>query len=47
MRAVRVMLQQLSDAGATIRGVALNGVDRRAPGYYAYPTYDFSERAGA
>lgn len=47
MRAVRVMLQQLTDAGATIRGVALNGVDRRSPGYYAYPTYDFSERAGA
>ena len=43
MRAVRAMLQQLNDAGANIRGVALNGVDRRAPGYYSYPTYDFSD----
>lgn len=43
MRAVRSALQQLHDAGATIRGVALNGVDRRVPGYYSYPTYDFSK----
>jgi polysaccharide biosynthesis transport protein len=43
LRAVRSALQQLHDAGANIRGVALNGVDRRAPGYYSYPTYDFSE----
>ncbi|MGH6952089.1 MAG: GumC family protein [Vitreimonas sp.] len=43
MRAVRAMLQQLSDAGASIRGIALNGVARRSPGYYAYPTYDFSD----
>ena len=43
MRAVRAALQQLNDAGATIRGVALNGVDRRVPGYYSYPTYDFSK----
>ncbi len=43
MRAVRAMLQQLNDAGVTIRGVALNGVHRRSPGYYAYPTYDFSD----
>jgi exopolysaccharide transport family protein len=43
MRAVRSALQQLNDAGATIRGVALNGVDRRVPGYYSYPTYDFSK----
>jgi exopolysaccharide transport family protein len=42
-RAVRTALQHLHDAGANIRGVALNGVDRRAPGYYSYPTYDFSE----
>lgn len=42
MRAVRAALQQLHDAGANIRGVALNGVHRRAPGYYSYPTYDFS-----
>ncbi len=43
MRAVRAALQQLHDAGANIRGVALNGVDRRVPGYYSYPTYDFSK----
>lgn len=43
MRAVRTALQQLHDAGANIRGVALNGVDSRVPGYYSYPTYDFSE----
>jgi capsular exopolysaccharide synthesis family protein len=43
MRAVRQALQQLHDAGANIRGVALNGVDRRVPGYYSYPTYDFSK----
>ncbi|MEZ5996695.1 MAG: polysaccharide biosynthesis tyrosine autokinase [Hyphomonadaceae bacterium] len=43
MRAVRSTLQQLHDAGANIRGVALNGVDRRVPGYYSYPTYDFSK----
>lgn len=43
MRAVRAALQQLHDAGASIRGVALNGVDRRVPGYYSYPTYDFSK----
>jgi capsular exopolysaccharide synthesis family protein len=42
MRAVRSALQQLSDAGANVRGVALNGVDRHVPGYYSYPTYDFS-----
>ncbi|MGQ0532247.1 MAG: polysaccharide biosynthesis tyrosine autokinase [Caulobacteraceae bacterium] len=42
MRAVRTALQQLHDAGANIRGVALNGVDRRVPGYYSYPAYDFS-----
>ncbi|MEZ5957138.1 MAG: polysaccharide biosynthesis tyrosine autokinase [Hyphomonadaceae bacterium] len=43
MRAVRTALQQLADAGANIRGVALNGVDRRVPSYYSYPTYDFSK----
>jgi capsular exopolysaccharide synthesis family protein len=43
LRAVRSALQQLHDAGANIRGIALNGVDRRVPGYYSYPTYDFSE----
>jgi len=43
LRAVRTALQQLHDAGANIRGIALNGVDRRVPGYYSYPTYDFSE----
>ena len=43
MRAMRAMLQQLNDAGANIRGVVLNGVARRSPGYYAYPTYDFSD----
>ncbi len=43
MRAVRAALQQLNDAGASIRGVTLNGVDRRVPGYYSYPTYDFSK----
>jgi capsular exopolysaccharide synthesis family protein len=43
LRAVRATLQQLNDAGANIRGIALNGVDRRAPGYYSYPTYDFSD----
>jgi polysaccharide biosynthesis transport protein len=43
MRAVRAALQQLHDAGASVRGVALNGVDRRVPGYYSYPTYDFSK----
>lgn len=43
LRAVRAALQQLQDAGASVRGVALNGVDRRVPGYYSYPTYDFSE----
>jgi succinoglycan biosynthesis transport protein ExoP len=43
MRAVRAALQQLNDAGANIRGVALNGLDRRVPGYYSYPTYDFSK----
>ncbi|MGD9981241.1 MAG: polysaccharide biosynthesis tyrosine autokinase [Hyphomonadaceae bacterium] len=43
MRAVRAALQQLHDAGANIRGVALNGLDRRVPGYYSYPTYDFSK----
>lgn len=43
MRAVRAALQQLHDAGANIRGVALNAVDRRVPGYYSYPTYDFSK----
>lgn len=43
IRAVRTTLQQLHDAGANIRGVALNGVDRRVPGYYSYPTYDFSD----
>ncbi len=43
MRAVRAALQQLHDAGANIRGVTLNGVDRRVPGYYSYPTYDFSK----
>jgi exopolysaccharide transport family protein len=43
MRAVRAALQQLNDAGANIRGVALNGVDRSVPGYYSYPTYDFSK----
>jgi exopolysaccharide transport family protein len=42
MRAVRAALRQLSDAGANIRGVALNGVERTAPGYYSYPSYDFS-----
>ena len=44
MRAVRAALQQLHDAGASVRGVALNGLDRRVPGYYSYPTYDFSKR---
>lgn len=43
MRAMHAMLQQLNDAGANIRGVVLNGVARRSPGYYAYPTYDFSD----
>jgi capsular exopolysaccharide synthesis family protein len=43
LRALRATLQQLSDAGVSIRGVALNGVDRTAPGYYSYPTYDFSD----
>ena len=43
LRAVRSALQQLHDAGANIRGVALNGLHRRAPGYYSYPTYDFSK----
>ncbi len=43
MRAVRAALQQLHDAGANVRGVALNGLDRRVPGYYSYPTYDFSK----
>ncbi|MGD9967373.1 MAG: polysaccharide biosynthesis tyrosine autokinase [Hyphomonadaceae bacterium] len=43
MRAVRAALQQLHDAGANIRGVALNGLDRSVPGYYSYPTYDFSK----
>lgn len=43
MRAVRAALQQLHDAGANIRGVALNGLNRRVPGYYSYPTYDFSK----
>ena len=43
LRAVRSALQQLHDAGANIRGIALNGVDKRVPGYYSYPTYDFSE----
>ena len=43
MHAMRTTLQQLNDAGANIRGVVLNGVARRSPGYYAYPTYDFSD----
>lgn len=43
VRAVRAALQQLHDAGANIRGVALNGVDRRVPGYYSYPAYEFRE----
>ena len=40
VRAVRTALRQLQDAGANVRGVALNGVHRRAPGYYSYPMYD-------
>lgn len=43
IRAVRSALQQLQSAGANVRGVALNCVDRRVPGYYTYPAYDFSE----
>ena len=43
IRAVRSALQQLQGAGANVRGVALNCVDRRVPGYYTYPAYDFSE----
>jgi Mrp family chromosome partitioning ATPase len=42
IRAVRSAIQQLQDAGANVRGVALNCVDRRMPGYYSYPAYGFS-----
>lgn len=41
LAALRSTLQQLHDAGANIRGIALNSVDQRAPGYYSYPAYDF------
>ncbi len=43
VRAARSALQQLQNAGAHVRGVALNGVDRRVPGYYSYPVYEFRE----
>jgi polysaccharide biosynthesis transport protein len=43
VRAVRSALQQLQNAGANVRGVALNSVDGRMQGYYSYPSYDFSE----
>jgi len=43
IRAVRAALQQLNVSGATVRGVALNSVDRRMPGYYSYPMYEFRE----
>jgi capsular exopolysaccharide synthesis family protein len=43
IRAVRAALAQLQSAGATVRGVALNSVDRRMPGYYSYPVYEFRE----
>jgi Mrp family chromosome partitioning ATPase len=43
IRAVRAALQQLNVSGATVRGIALNSVDRRMPGYYSYPMYEFRE----
>jgi Mrp family chromosome partitioning ATPase len=43
IRAVRAALQQLNISGATVRGIALNSVDRRMPGYYSYPMYEFRE----
>lgn len=39
-RAIRSALQQLQNAGAHVRGIALNGVERRLPSYYSYPGYD-------
>jgi capsular exopolysaccharide synthesis family protein len=43
IRAVRAAMQQLHSSGANVRGVALNSVDRRMQGYYAYPMYEFRE----
>lgn len=43
IRAVRAAMQHLQSAGAGVRGVALNNVDRRMQGYYAYPMYEFRE----
>jgi len=43
IRAVRAAMQQLQSSGANIRGITLNSVDRRMPGYYSYPMYEFRE----
>ncbi len=43
IRAVRAALEHLQSAGAKIRGVVLNNVDRRMQGYYSYPMYEFRE----
>ncbi len=43
IRAVRAAMQQLQSSGANVRGITLNSVDRRMPGYYSYPMYEFRE----
>jgi len=43
VRAVRAAMQQLQSSGANVRGITLNSVDRRMPGYYSYPMYEFRE----
>lgn len=43
VRAIRAAIQQLQAGGAILRGVVINGVDRRAPYYYSYPEYHASE----
>ena len=39
VRAVRMALRQLLNAGTNVCGVALNDVQRRMPSYYSYPMY--------
>src|SRR5262249_32808161 len=43
VRAIRDAIHQLQAGGAILRGVVVNGVDRRAPYYYSYPEYHSNE----
>lgn len=43
IRAVRAAMQQLQSAGANVRGIAVNNIDRRMQGYYTYSSYELRE----